>query len=311
MQKLTISAGKYIEDWCKVQFRYFFKPFLLLLPNWLVNYFPFIGRVCIYGPNNLRLHFYTYSSEGKDRIAIKLAKRGIWGYEGETTRVFLALVKEAKTIIDVGANTGLFALMGAHVMPGGRVIAFEPVPFIYEMLKNNIRLNKLDNIQIEQIAISDYVGQSSLYVTRTHVGIPTDSSLCHGFREQVNEFKVTTTTLDEYINNQGLSQIDLLKIDVEAAEKKVIAGALQTLKRDLPFVICEVLENLDHSFLQQVFQELNYHFYHITPAGLLKHKKLKGSLDGEKRNYLFVPSNKRELFLNICIDNKISYFDKE
>lgn len=305
MKKLTISTTKHIANRFKAGCRFLCRPFLFLLPNWLTNFFPFMGRVCIYGPDKLRLHFYTYSSHGKDRIAIKLARRGIWGYEGETTRVFLALARETKTIIDVGANTGLFALMAAHVISNGRVIAFEPVPFIYGMLKSNVRLNKLNNIHVEQIAIADHVGQSSLYVTRTHVGIPTDSSLCHGFRDQVDEYHVVTTTLDEYVNTNGLSKVDLLKIDVEAAEKKVIAGALQTLKRDFPFIICEVLEDIDHDFLQQTLQDLNYIFYHITPADLQKHKKLQGNLDGEKRNYLFVPENKHDLFLKICFENKI------
>ena len=48
---------------------------LPILPDALANRLPFLGRVCVHGPDNLRLRFHTYGSHGKDRIAIKLARR--------------------------------------------------------------------------------------------------------------------------------------------------------------------------------------------------------------------------------------------
>src|ERR1017187_7119511 len=139
--------NKRVGESIKAGCRFLCRPFLPLLPDGLTNRLPFLGRICVHGPDDLRLRLHTYGPHGKDRIAIKLARRGLWGYEGETIRIFLALVKEAQTVIDIGATTGLFALLAAKVKPACQVWAFEPVPFIFDMLLKNIRLNQLDNVE--------------------------------------------------------------------------------------------------------------------------------------------------------------------
>jgi FkbM family methyltransferase len=301
MRSLPISARKRMGESIKAGCRFLCRPFLPMMPDALANRFPFLGRICVQGPDNLRLRFCTYGPYGKDRIALKLARRGLWGYEGETIRIFLTLVKKTEIVIDVGANTGLFALVAAKANSTCRVWAFEPVPFIFDMLQENIRLNRLDNLKAVPAAVSDFVGESSFYVTRTCVGIPTDSSSCQGFRDRVDEFRLPTTTLDEYVRSQQIARLDCLKIDAEAAESKVIRGALQTIQRDRPFIICEVLEGVDHSFLQQSLQSLQYRFYHITPEGLEPHVHLRGSLNVAQRNYFFVPAEKDHPLADICV----------
>lgn len=300
MRSLPISMGKRVGESIKAGWRFLCQPILPLLPDGLANRFPFLGRVCVRGPDGLRLQLHTYGPHGKDRIAIKLARRGLWGYEGETIRVFLALVKEARTVIDIGANTGLFALLAAKRKPECRVWAFEPVPFIFDMLLRNIQLNQLNNVEAISAAVSDFVGESSFYITRTQVGIPTDSSTCPGFRDQVDEFHLPTTTLDEYVKSRQMARLDLLKIDAESAESKVIRGALQTIERDRPLLILEVLENVDHGFVQHALQSLHYHFYHITPECLERRYQLHGSLNVEQRNYLFVPIEKVCWLMDLC-----------
>lgn len=301
MQRLSISTPKRIGDFIKAGCRFLCRPILPLLPDQFINRLPFLGRVSIYGPDkSWRLQFHTYGTHGKDRIAIKLARRGLGGYEGETMRVFLALIKETQNIIDIGANTGLFALLAARVQPNSRVLAFEPVPFIFDMLKKNVHLNQLHNLEVSCTAIADFVGESTFYITRTNVGVPTDSSMCQGFRDQVDEYRVPTTTLDEYIKQHSIPSVDLLKIDTESTESKVIGGALEIIQRDQPFIICEVLKNVDHSFIQQTLQAMNYRFYHITPARLHHHTHLIGSLEANERNYVFVPERKHHQFINMC-----------
>jgi FkbM family methyltransferase len=300
MKSLPISVRKRMGESIKAGCRFLCLPILPLIPEGMANRLPFLGRITVHGPENLRVRFHTYGPAGKDRIAIKLARRGLWGYEGETIRVFLALVKEAQTVIDIGANTGLFALVAAGAKPSCKVWAFEPVPFIYDMLQKNIRLNGFHNLEAVPAAVADFVGESTFYITRTNVGVPTDSSSCQGFRGEVEEFRLPTVTLDEFARHQEIARLDLLKIDAEAAESKVIRGALQTIQRDRPFIICEVLENVDHSYLQQTFQELQYRFHHITPGRLELHSTLLGSLNVEQRNYLFAPAEKEKELAEVC-----------
>lgn len=300
MPTLPLSTGKRIGESLKAAARFLCRPMLPVVPDALANQLPFLGQVCVQGPDNLRLRFHTYGPHGKDRIAIKLARRGFWGYEGETTRIFLALAKEVKTVIDVGANTGLFALLAAKANPASRVWAFEPVPFIHDMLQANIDLNQLHNLEAVQAAVADFVGESTFYITRTSTGIPTDSSSCEGFRSDVEAIRLPTLTLDEHMRRAQIARLDLLKIDAEAAEAKVLRGASQTIERDRPFMICEVLENVDHSYLQETIQAQRYLFYHITPERLVQHPRLQGSLNVEQRNYLFVPAEKIAMVTAVC-----------
>jgi FkbM family methyltransferase len=297
---LPLSTGKRIGESLKAAARFLCRPMLPVVPDALANRLPFLGQVCVQGPDNLRLRFHTYGPHGKDRIAIKLARRGFWGYEGETTRIFLALAKEVKTVIDVGANTGLFALLAAKANTTGRVWAFEPVPFIHDMLRANIHLNQLKNLEAVQAAVADFVGESTFYITRTSTGIPTDSSSCEGFRSDVETICLPTLTLDEHMLRQQIPRLDLLKIDAEAAEAKVLRGALRTIERDRPFLICEVLENVDHAYVQETMQAQQYLFYHITPEGLDRHASLQGSLNVEQRNYLFVAAEKIGMLAAVC-----------
>ncbi|HZZ78258.1 MAG TPA: FkbM family methyltransferase, partial [Gemmataceae bacterium] len=278
MPTLPISTGKRIGESLKGLARLLCRPMLPIVPSAVANAVPFLGRVCVQGPDGLRLRFHTYGPQGKDRIAIKLARRGFWGYEGETTRVFFALAREATTVIDIGANTGLFALLAAKANLASRVWAFEPVPFIFDMLQANIRLNQAANLDAVQAAVADFVGESTFYITRTSTGIPTDSSSCEGFRSDVEPLQVPTLTLDEFVQQRQIERLDLLKIDAEAAEGKVLRGALRTIERDRPYLICEVLENVDHGYLQDTMQRFGYRFYHITPERLELHPRLQGSL---------------------------------
>jgi FkbM family methyltransferase len=300
MTALPISLTKRLSESFKAGCRFLCRPLLPVLPDRIANRLPFLGRICVHGPDGLRLRLHTHGPRGKDRIAIKLARRGLWGYEGETIRIFLALAKEAQTVIDVGANTGLFALLAARANRAARVWAFEPVPFIFDMLQKNIRLNELDNLEAIPAAVADFVGESTFFITRTQVGIPTDSSSCQGFRDQVDEFRLPTTTLDEFVRTRPIARLDLLKIDAEAAESKVIRGALQTIRRDRPCLILEVLENVDHHYVQESLHGLGYRFYHITPQCLQLHAELRGSLNVEQRNYLFVPIEKAGWLAGVC-----------
>ncbi len=300
MPALPLSTGKRIGESLKAAARFLCRPVLPAVPAALANRLPFLGQVCVQGPDNLRLRFHTYGPHGKDRIAIKLARRGFWGYEGETTRIFLALAKEVKTVIDVGANTGLFALLAAKANPTSRVWAFEPVPFIHAMLRANIQLNEVHNLEALQAAVADFVGESTFYITRTSTGIPTDSSSCQGFRSDVEAVRLPTLTLDEHMRRAQIARLDLLKIDAEAAEAKVVRGALRTIQRDRPFLICEVLENVDHTYIQDTLQAQQYLFYHITPECLVRHPRLQGSLNVQQRNYLFAPIEKIAALSAVC-----------
>jgi FkbM family methyltransferase len=273
------------------------KGLLTLLPDAILDRLPVLGRIQVCAAAGCRLYLRTYGKAGKDRIAFKVWRHGLSGYEPETFQVFQALLGRSRFFVDIGANTGLFSLVAA-LDPARIVLAFEPVPQVYRMLRANIRLNGMNNLTAEPLAVSDHVGEVEFFVTYTRGGIPTDSSSVPGFRSRVGKLALQAVTLDSYLRDKALGPVDLLKIDVETAEPRVLRGALQTLRRDRPVIICEVLECVDHEAIHAVMAPLNYRYFHLTPAGPVHHDRLRGNPGRGHRNYLFVPCEQVQAICN-------------
>ena len=105
-----------------------------------------------------------------------------------------------------------------------RVIAFEPVPEIYEKLVTNVTINAFqDRCQMVQKAVSDVVGITQLLVPPGE--IPTEATLelqSRSVPRSGTHIDIVSTTLDEVC---GQEAVDFIKIDVEGAEYKVLQGA--------------------------------------------------------------------------------------
>ena len=136
--------------------------------------------------------------------------------------------RPGEVVIDVGAHIGLYTLKAARAVgANGRVIAVEPGPQSFLILKDNVALNHLDNVTVVNAALSDRAGQSKFYAC-------TDPSLS-GFELQPNARLREVTTvrvmvLDDVLNNLGISRVDWMKIDVEGAETKVLKGGVHLLE---------------------------------------------------------------------------------
>lgn len=150
-----------------------------------------------------------------------------------------AQLSAGKTYVDIGANFGLHAMLGAYyVGTNGKVMAFEPVPANLQLLRRNITLNGFDSVsEIFECALNAE-GGSDMQMT-IEPGLSPAASLAENFDGE--KILVPTRTLDDCLKEA--SQIpSLIKIDVEGAEHEVLKGATETLKRG-PALLIEV-----HSF---------------------------------------------------------------
>ncbi len=118
--------------------------------------------VTIQLPNGKKM---TVGRDAGIGLASLLFWHGLDGYEPETSRTLRSLFEHATTFIDVGANCGLYSILGPLWNPNLQVIAFEPVPAIFEKLKKNVRLNQLEGrVQCENLALSSRSGRSTLFL---------------------------------------------------------------------------------------------------------------------------------------------------
>jgi FkbM family methyltransferase len=139
--------------------------------------------------------------------------------------------------IDVGANGGIYTLIAAkRVGPEGRVIAFEPDPRNVALLRENIALNKLTNVTVVAKAVSSAEGTGSLAISRDGA-MNSLAKTTHGGQQIEKWETVETTTLDQALREAGVSRVDVIKIDVEGAERMVLEGARETLANNRDAVI--------------------------------------------------------------------------
>jgi FkbM family methyltransferase len=161
-------------------------------------------------------------------------------------RVFESLLRPDSIVLDVGANIGFYSLLAASQLQDGRVHSFEPVPVNVERMKRNIALNGFDNITLNPQGAAGQAGQATLYVPADDIyNIPgyrsTDAaSLNQGLATTTTEEAVELVTLDDYVQQQSIIHIDLIKIDVEGAELGVLEGAETLLERFRPQVLMEI-----------------------------------------------------------------------
>jgi len=147
--------------------------------------------------------------------------------------VFVSHLREGMTVMDVGANLGLYSLLISRAVgPSGKVYAFEPVPEIFARLKEHIALNNATNVIPVPIALSDEKGTVKMSVAGC------GSSF---FRHLSGEFvEVQVERLDDFVEREGIEKVDAIKIDVEGAELRVIRGADKTIRRDKPILMVEI-----------------------------------------------------------------------
>ena len=214
-------------------------------------------------------------------------------WEKKSLEIWLELCKSATTIVDVGANTGIYALAAQAVNPDASVFAFEPVDRIYSELQQNVRLNSYP-IRCLQYALSNIDGTQTMY-ERTDIHDYT-ATLNRDFIEnnfagvKYQSTKLQTIKLATFIQQEHITSIDLMKIDVETHEYYVLQGMEEFLESMKPAIIIEVLNDTVAQSLETLLTNKGYLMFAIDEkAGLRRVESLRS---GNPRNYLLCNSTK-------------------
>ncbi len=151
-------------------------------------------------------------------------------------------VRDDAVCLDIGANIGLYTLAMAALAPRGTVFAFEPAPGTYELLKENVAVNGLDNVEAFNLAVAASSGTVDFhdvpFFTAGSFTVEGDSFLTSEVLGS-SFFRAPSVTLDEFVADHGLPRVDFVKIDVEGGELSVLEGAAETLDRHRPVVVLE------------------------------------------------------------------------
>lgn len=148
-------------------------------------------------------------------------------FEPVVTSLFLRLIGQGQTFLDVGANLGYFSfLAAARVGNVGRVVAFEPDPVSAFRFETNLALNGFSNVRLERLAIGMTRDRGRLCCVNGHEANQGGAWLIPAAERVVDgqTAEVEVIDLDAYCDEHGLERVDLVKIDIEGAEGEAIAG---------------------------------------------------------------------------------------
>jgi FkbM family methyltransferase len=206
-----------------------------------------VGRVTLDLSIPAQQHVYWAGLSRDDAAMIRLAR---------------AMLPRDGVFVDVGAHVGLHTLaIAAHVAAGGAVVAFEPHPLNHRLLLHNLEQNHLRHVVAENLGLAD---AAATLTGTSRPGVGNWSLASHG----EYRFEVKLVRLDDYWRDHPLPRLDLMKIDVEGAEVRMLRGARQTIERFHPLIVFEVcpswLAKMQTS-PAELFAELLDHGYRIHP----------------------------------------------
>ena len=167
-------------------------------------------------------------------------------YEPSELQFFQQHCRGDMTLVDVGANIGLYTSLAMHgLSANGRILAFEPRPQSFALLEKNIASNHRPpsialragagpRVDAFNLAASTQPGAFTLYQNPDNHG---DNRLYHSQDFEWQTIEVQARPLDEVLTEQGVTEINFLKMDVQGYEQQVLGGLKQTLRRSSKVIL--------------------------------------------------------------------------
>lgn len=259
---------------------------------------PFYQKLFFTGP-------FSFILEGKEvrmvhtsyQVENNLFWKGVEGdWEKTSLHIWLTAAKEARVILDIGANTGAYSLIAKSVNPNARVIAFEPLPKAVEFFKKNCELNNFD-VTLYGKALSNFEGEAVVHLETSEdfaYAVAVNKKL------QVPEIKtrelvIKTTTLKKVIEEQHLECIDLIKIDVEGHEPEVLETIKDHLQLWRPVILIEILTDHMGQRIEEIVGDVGYHYFNIDESG--KVERVQHLSKSFSYNFLLCPPDRAERFV--------------
>jgi len=190
-----------------------------------------------------------------DDITIRYSPRGnvsrdiyIGQFEHDVVSFLKQYVCPGMVVMDLGANVGVYTLLCAKfVGEKGQVHSFEPTPFTFQQLQNNVHLNRFSWVHLNELAVSATAGQCSFFVYEQCGMNSMNKQAWVG--KPLRQIMVNTISLDEYVEARNMTRIDLIKMDVEGAELQVLKGGKNLLSGpNAPVLICEFTDKTTSNF---------------------------------------------------------------
>ena len=167
-------------------------------------------------------------------------------------------IEPGDVVYDIGANVGFFSLIAARLAGStGRVFSFEPVAENATSIRQNVTLNRLESVQLFEVAVGAKSETAELLLTDWDGGSTLSNSAVRPSKP-VSRRTIRVVALDDFIRAEGLRLPNFVKIDVEGVEFEVLQGMSDTIAESRPFLLYEI-DDGDKASFERRWKELDDH----------------------------------------------------
>lgn len=188
-------------------------------------------------------------------------------------------LRPGMTFFDVGANIGEVSMLAAkYVGPSGKVFSFEPFPGLAERLRRHKALNKFEQVEVIEAALGKEAGQAQLLAAS---GLYRDGTANSGMVTMFRSEKRNTNAgwakimrADDFVQERGIKEINMMKIDIEGAELSMLEGSSNILRNFRPNIIIEINNETCLSAgynpieILDLLEEYDYKFFRLWRRGI-------------------------------------------
>ena len=198
-------------------------------------------------PNHYQYSKPTYRKVNRNNINYNLDISDIvdwyiyYGFIENSRQKLLRLIKKGNTIFDIGANVGDVSMNASiRVDVEGKVFAFEPDEINFKRFQSNLLVNNFCNITIINKGMGNISGEYFLsIIDENNLGMNKIVPVANNIKGSY----IDIITIDEYVKEKNIKNIDLIKIDVEGFEMNVLLGGKNSINRFKPKLFVELDNN--------------------------------------------------------------------
>lgn len=222
-------------------------------------------------------------------------------YDKKETKTLLEIVKDNDVVLDIGANVGWYTLNWLKKVMNVTVFSFEPIPAIYNKLVQNLVLNGQQIKNAFNFGLSNKNEEFDFFFDTERCGASSMVDLLENGK--TTNVKCTVRRLDDVFPLLGQNRLDFIKCDVEGAEKLVLEGGIETIKKYNPIIYAEILRKWSKKFgyhpddIINMLADIGYHCYGYVNDKMEKINSV--SLELQTTNYFFFHAPKHKKMIEM------------
>ncbi|MDG1334192.1 MAG: FkbM family methyltransferase [Crocinitomicaceae bacterium] len=232
-----------------------------------VDYDKFIRDIWFTGRFKVTLgetSFYLYSTKS-DKGMLEIFYKGMENaWDAKSIQIWMKLASRSENAFDIGANFGLYSVAAKAANPTCTVHAFEPSLNALSMLKKNISVNDF-SVEVSEVALSNVNGTADFHdmeQSSAASSLVIDEAAKNNAHSSIR--KVQTLTFSDFVEQKGITNIDLISIDVELFETEVLEGMGDLISKHKPDFLIEVMNNEAGEKIERFFEGEDYLFFEIN-----------------------------------------------